>query len=54
MAAKKETKKKEKKFRCDLCGRLFDCGELAPGRHPGRLLCRDCRAEEKSCGCPDT
>jgi len=43
----------ERKVRCDLCGRLFPMDELTPSDNSGTLLCLDCLAEEKNCGCAD-
>ena len=54
MEEKKEKEvKKEKQHRCELCGRPANVSELEPDSRTGLLLCEQCLAEQRSCGCMD-
>ena len=53
MAEENTPEEKENSVTCDICGRAVPADEIWCEEDSDVLFCRECRAEEESCGCSD-
>ena len=53
MAEENKTEEKKNNVTCGICGRTVAADEISWEEDNDVLLCRECRAEEESCGCSD-
>lgn len=53
MAEENTPEEQHKKITCEICGREVAADEIWWQEDNDALFCRECRAEEESCGCSD-
>jgi len=53
MAEENAPEEKQKSITCGICGKVVAADEIWWEEDDNVLFCRECRAEEESCGCSD-